>query len=156
MTTSTSKSRIILFIPPALRFIVELATWVWLIFAGFRYTIFWVLLPISVGSLALLNFPGDKKPKSQRVTGIAVKGWIRVLIEISSAILGISAAFIATIPFYYGIVSGIPQLIVTIILFLLDGRRLLWMLGRRPEPPLYVKVAHQNSDYESGNNLSNP
>ena len=73
--SEASKSKV-LFLPPLVRFIVELTSWIWLLLAaifvcyGFAY-----LLALSMLSLALLNTPGDKRSVDSKNLGLSVPGW---------------------------------------------------------------------------------
>ncbi|MFW9997160.1 MAG: hypothetical protein ACFFD4_34270 [Candidatus Odinarchaeota archaeon] len=133
---------------PVFRFIVELTTWVWLLILGlmtFNINIltvdistrtgiepwfFLFLLGISLLLLSQFNVLGDKKPH-----GRLVPGWLRIIIEISSASLGIFAAWIL-----FGLTGGLLQACLVLFAFFLDRERWKWFLGLRSDPPSFVKV----------------
>lgn len=115
----------ILWLPPTVRFIVEATTWIYLLIYN------WYILPLSLISLAIFNFPGDKSPEGQSI-GFNVPGIVRILVEFGSAALGIFAAYQISpqLAFYI-------QLILTILMIILDWHRYMWMLGKA-EVPRYV------------------
>ncbi len=132
---------------PVMRFLVELTTWIWLLVAGLGFAtgserqvlpawVFLLLLVISMFLLSQLNFPGDKKTH-----GKMVRDEIRILVEISSSLLGIFGAWIL-----FGLLGFVSQLILTLISFYLDRDRWKWFLGRNKILPDYVlALGHQNS-----------
>ena len=124
---------------PIVRFFLELTTWIWLLLIGLGLAVgsnrqilpAWVFLLLLVISLVLLsqfNFPGDKKPH-----GKMVRGEVRILVEVSSSILGIIGVWIL-----FGTFGSFFQLILTIYSFYLDRDRWKWFLGKNKEPPIYV------------------
>lgn len=118
-------SNSLLWLPPSVRFIVEATTWIFLLIYN------WYILPLSLISLAIFNFPADKKPQGQGI-GFDVPGIVRILVEFGSAALGIFAAYKVSpdLGFYI-------QCILTILMIILDWHRYLWMLGKA-EVPDYV------------------
>ncbi len=118
-----------LWLPPAFRFITELTTWIWLLIYK------WPLIFLSIPLLSMLNYPGDKKPAEQGVIGLAVSGWIRISVEVFSAILGIIAAFMV-----FNMIGLIFQTIITIFSFFLDKDRWLWMFGKKDIPNFVTYV----------------
>ncbi|MCE7736456.1 MAG: hypothetical protein GPJ54_16365 [Candidatus Heimdallarchaeota archaeon] len=122
-----------LWLPPLMRFIVELTTWLWLLLFNF------ILLVLSVISLALLNYPGDKRPQDTKGIGVNVPGILRIFVEINSAILGIIAAFEIL-----SVIGLVFQVTITLFSFYLDYDRWLWMVGRKPMPN-YVSYVHKKA-----------
>ena len=122
-----------LWLPPLMRFVVELTTWIWLLFFNF------LLLILSLISLALLNYPGDKRPQADKVTGFEIPGGLRIFVEINSAIMGIIAAFEI-----FSILGLTFQIAITLFSFYLDYDRWGWMLGRKSMPN-YVSYVHKKS-----------
>ena len=120
-----------IWLPPMMRFLVELTTWFWLLFFNF------LLLILSILSLAVLNFPGDKRPSNMNTLGFEIPGALRIFIEINSAILGMLAAYsvFSTLGFVF-------QVTITLFSFYLDSDRWGWMLGRKPVPN-YVTYVHK-------------
>lgn len=118
-----------LWLPPAFRFITELATWILLLIYK------WPLIILSVPLLSMLNYPGDKRSVEQGVTGLAVPGWIRISVEFFSAILGIFAAFMV-----FGVIGLGLQTLITSFSFFLDKDRWLWMLGKKDIPDFVTYV----------------
>jgi len=130
---------------PIMRFFVELTTWIWLLLIGLGLVIesesqiipawvFLLLLVLSVVLLSQLNFPGDKKPH-----GKMVKGEVRILIEVFSALLGIFGAWIL-----FDILGVFLQTGLTLLSFYLDLDRWKWFLGKNEEPPEYVIALGHN------------
>ncbi len=139
-----SKSKV-LFLPPLMRFIVELTIWIWLLLAAiFVYWGFALLLALSLLSLALLNYPGDKRSVDSKNIGLSIPGWTRISVEIVSTGLGINAGFFYGEHIYIGLVILIPQIVITLISFSLDFKRWLWMLGKLDDPPNYVTAVHKS------------
>ena len=120
-----------LWLPPTMRIIVEFITWLLLLFLNP------ILFLLSLISLALLNFPGDKKPLTEKTTGFAVPGLLRIVIEVNSAIMGIIAAYI-----WFSTLGLVFQLSITMFSFYLDFDRWGWMLGKKPMPD-YVSYVHR-------------
>ncbi len=136
-----------LMIPPTMRFLTELATWTWLLLAAiFVCWGFGLLLPLSLLSLAILNFPGDKRSTDSKGLGFAVPGWTRISVEILSAGLGLFAAYFYGQFLYMGIVIFLPQLGITLIAFALDFKRWMWMLGKWEHAPDYVTTVHKTTE----------
>ncbi|MCH8907108.1 MAG: hypothetical protein IH840_08465 [Candidatus Heimdallarchaeota archaeon] len=118
--------------PPIFRLLTEVTTWVWL------FLTIWPLAFLAMASVALLNFPGDKKPAEMGVIGKAVPGWVRIFVEISSGMLGIFVAWLLFDAFGFNIQVGL-----TSFSFYLDRHRWRWMLGRLETPPNYVTATHK-------------
>lgn len=142
--SEASKSKF-LFLPPLMRFILELTTWIWLLLAAiFIHYGFAFLLAFSVLSLALLNTPGDKRSADSKNLGPSIPGWVRVSVEVLSASLGMFGAFYFGQYIFIGLVVLIPQIVITLISFSLDFKRWLWLLGKLDDPPNYVLVVHKS------------
>ena len=147
---SASKKSLVLFIPPTMRFLTELSTWIWLLLSAiFVCYGFGILLAISLTSLGFLNFPGDKRSADSKNIGLSVPGWTRVGVEILSAAMGLVGAYYFGEYMYSWMVVFLPQLGITLISFYLDFKRWLWMLGRRDQTPEYVTVVHKDSKKSS-------
>lgn len=117
---------------PFFRFVVELSTWVWLFLIGL-----WYIAIIDMLMVALLNYPGDKRPEGEGVIGLAVPGKVRVLVEVITAIFGLLAAVLAL-----GIYGGFLQLFLTMAYMRYDTSRLSWLWGWQTYPPEYVTNMH--------------
>lgn len=124
-------------LPPIFRFILELVTWGMVIYASFQ-NFWWVFGLLSIPALAILNYPGDKRPAEQQSPGIMVPGAVRVFVEISSGILGILVTWITLGSFF-----GIMMIVLAIITFALDFQRFMWMLDILTDPPEYVTAIHK-------------
>ncbi|MHA2503145.1 MAG: hypothetical protein ACXAE3_09760 [Candidatus Kariarchaeaceae archaeon] len=122
-------------VPAGLRFIMELFSWIWMVIAQG-----WIILIISVLSLALLNVPGDKKPVSERVIGIPVPGLLRIFVELGTAIIGVLTAF-----WLVGWFPGLLQLGIVAMYLKTDGERLKWFAGLRSDIPEYMLELHKAS-----------
>ena len=118
-----------LLLPPAFRFIVEITTWVWLLFAGF-----WYLSLLSFFVLGIFNVKDDKN-----FEGILVPGYLRVFFEYFSAFLGILSAYL----YFHLLLLAVLQSILVLITFILDKERLKWFLGVNKYPPLYVRPYYE-------------
>lgn len=92
--------------------------------------------------MALLNYPGDKRPQGEKVTGFEVPGILRIFIEINSAILGLLAAFEIFLT-----VGLMFQIMITLFSFYLDYDRWLWMIGKRPMSN-FVSYVHKKVKIE--------
>ena len=118
-----------LLLPPTLRFLLELTTWIWLLLAGF-----WYLTLLSIFALSIFNAKDDKK-----FEGIQVPGYFRVLIELLSALLGIIGAYL----YFHLLLIGFLQCILVLFTLVLDKDRLKWLLGIDAYPPLYVRPYYE-------------
>ncbi|MHA2090153.1 MAG: hypothetical protein ACW98K_04775 [Candidatus Kariarchaeaceae archaeon] len=132
-TSEQTEKKMTLWKEPTMRFLVELLTWGYLVLAGY-----WYLTILSMAMLSTINFRGDKKPADVGGPGYMAPGWARIATEFSFGVLGIWAAWL-----YLGSIGGIIQLILTLTSFFLDRKRWWWMLGKLPEPPLYVTYVHK-------------
>ena len=119
-------------LPPLIRFLNELGYWAWMLLLGW-----WIPLILSLLSLSLINFPGDKKPADVNMAGIYVAGPIRTLVEVVWGLVGIYAAY------NMGTIYLIVQFILVVGSLVLDWERHLWMFGRRDEAPWYVTSIHK-------------
>jgi len=126
---------------PFFRFIMELTTWIWLIFTNLY------LLAFSILSLAFLNFPGDKKPAKEGVIGLAIPGKLRVILEILTALLGFPAAY-----FFLGTIGFLLQVLIVLLYIKLDLPRLKWMWGIEKTPPEYVTQLHKERERRKNEN----
>ena len=142
---SEASRRKFLFLPPLMRFIVEFTTWIWLLLAAiFIHYGFAFLLAFSVLSLALINALGDKRSADSRNLGPSIPGWVRVSVEVLSAILGMFGAFYFGQYIFIGFVVLLIQLSITLFSFLLDFKRWMWLLGRKDHAPKYVTKVHKS------------
>jgi len=140
-----TKKSLFLLLPPTMRFITELSTWLWLLLAAIYVCYgFGILLPISLFSLGFLNFPGDKRSIESKNLGFSVPGWTRISVEILSATMGLFGAYYFGGYIYVSLAVFLPQLAVTLITFSLDFKRWMWMLGKRKQAPEYVTVVHKS------------
>ncbi|NPD88622.1 MAG: hypothetical protein HGN29_07850 [Asgard group archaeon] len=64
-----------LYVPPIMRFLTELTTWLWLLLSAILICYgFGLLFALSILSLALLNTPGDKRSLDTKTIGLSVPG----------------------------------------------------------------------------------
>lgn len=124
-------------LPPLMRFLSELGYWSWMLILALDNPVWWVPLILSLLSLSLINFPGDKKPADIEMPGIYVQGWVRSLVELLWGLIGIYAAF------QLGIVYFSIQVILVPLSLILDFERHLWMFGKRDIAPDYVTSIHK-------------
>ena len=111
----------------ATRFAVELMAWVAVPWALWTRSVALALVAALVLVLtpATFNVPGDKQ-----VTGVAVPGWARVLVEL--VLYGAAAWGVATLE--GGPVGGLVAALVA-GLAVVQVPRWRWMLSRRDEAP---------------------
>ncbi|NPD88621.1 MAG: hypothetical protein HGN29_07845 [Asgard group archaeon] len=64
-------------------------------------------------------------------------------VEIFSAALGMLSAYYYGQFIFTGIAVLLPQIGITIIAFILDFKRWLWLLGIKKEAPNYVTIVHK-------------
>ena len=97
----------------ALRFILEVVSWVAIYFAWG-----WIPLALAISALTLFSVPGDK----HRVF-IRVPGPVRIALEVALAVAGTAAAYqVWLIP------SASALLFFNGILFVASRRRLTWLV----------------------------
>ena len=132
---------------PFFRFVMELTTWIWLVITIFQsltavaqYTAIGLLL-FSVGSLSLLNYPGDKRPVEEGVIGMAIPGKVRVLLEIFTGLLGLFFSLILL-----GLLGVVLQFVIFFMYLRFDTERISWLWGWQTYPPEYVTKMHQMRD----------
>lgn len=128
-------------VAPFFRFVMELTSWIWMLLT------FWFFAIPSIISLAFLNVPGDKQPKEDGVTGFAIPGKLRVILEVGTATLGLLISVI-----YFPIPVPILQLLITIAYLRTDSPRLSWLWGWSTYPPEYVTQLHKMKKQNNKNN----
>ena len=123
-------------LPSIFRFLVELTTWGYFIWLAFTVNILYIIgFIFSLALLATFNFPGDKVKEGP----VNVSGPARILVEITSGMLGVYGAFMI-----FGQLGMFFQAGLTIFAYILDTSRWSWMLGKRSDPPESVLRNQRN------------